>query len=308
MPASDHSRGLLLNGLDGSNPLGFLAAVGTLRTVSLTKPGVDWRMHWRIHGSTWTPVILSRIATSARELTEELARALHRESTPEFDFSKNLNVSPEAFGKVAREAQHRASIQDRRHADFVASYGCEVLATRRNKKIIQDTALRTMRGAGHQHFLGTMKRLVNETKAEHLRKSLFQSWDYSDDKLGLRWDPEEDRRHALRWDNPSNDAPKTVRGANRLAVEALPLLPTAPGARQLVTTGFSHRDGVVSFTWPIWPDPLSLEVVRSLLALSELREKEPDRARLHAIGIVEVYRSERINVEQYRNFTRALPA
>ena len=165
-----------------------------------------------------------------------------------------------------------------------------------------------MRGAGHQHFLGTMKRLVNETKAEHLRKSLFQSWDYSDDKLGLRWDPEEDRRHALRWDNPSNDAPKTVRGANRLAVEALPLLPTAPGARQIATTGFSHRDGVVSFTWPIWRDPLSLEVVRSLLALSELREREPDRARLHAIGIVDVYRSERINVEQYRNFTRALPA
>ena len=306
MPASDE-QGLLLNGLDGSNPLGFLAAVGTLRTATLAAPEADWRMKWARHNGIWAPVLSSNRTVSEEHLVELLVPALRRESTPEFDFAKNLNVSPEAFRRVAEEAQCRASHLDRGYADFMASFGCELVVTR-DRKSIQDTALRTMSGAGHQHFLGTMKQLVRKTEAEHVRRSLFETWDYSDDKLGLRWDPEEDRRYALRWGNPSDDSVKTVRGANRLAVEALPLFPVAPGAWQLDTTGFASQHKEAVFTWPIWEGALSMDVVRSLLALSDIQKADPDRANLCAMGVVEVYRSQRITVERYRNFTRARPA
>ena len=305
MPASD-CRGLLLTGLDGSNPLGFLAAIGTLRTAAQAEPRVDYRMEWRAHHGTWIPALSGNGTPSAEALIELLAHALRRHPAPEFDFAQNLNVSSGAFSAVAADAQRQVTMQDRRYADFIVSYGCELFVTKDGT--IQDTSLRTMSGAGHQHFLGTMNDLVANTSEAHLRRSLFATWDYADDKLGLRWDPEEDRRYALRWDNPSGDTIKTMRGANRLAVEALPLLPTAPGDRQLHTTGFSRQDKAVSLTWPIWEGALSLDVVRSLLALSEIQKPEPSRPILSAMRIVEVYRSQRMTVGKYRNFARARPA
>lgn len=307
MPASDRRR-LLLNGLDGSNPLGFLAAVGTLRTIAYADPAADWRMKWTTRHGIWVPALSGNGTVSEEQLVERLVPVLQRESIPEFEFDKDLNVSPEKFRKVAVDAQCRASRLDRGYADFVASFGCELIVAS-DRQTIQDTALRTMSGAGHQHFLGTMKQLVHKTRAEHVRRSLFETWDYSDDKLGLRWDPEENRRYALRWNNPSDGrGVNTMHGANRLAVEALPLFPTMPGDRRLDTTGFSNRDGAVLFTWPIWEGALSVDVVRSLLALPDMQKAEPDRAHLHAMGVVEVYRSQRITAGKYRNFAHAQPA
>lgn len=309
--------GLVLNGLDGSNPLGFLAAVGTLRTVALADSRVDWRMKWAESHGIWHPELSAEQTVSQEGLVELLGLALRRESTPEFDFAQSLNVSPERFGKEAYAAQDRASIRDRGYADFMTSFGCEALVTSDGKSI-QDTALRTMSGAGHQHFLGTMKQLVEDTEEDHLKRSvfkkdylkrsLFNTWDYGDEKLGLRWDPGEDRRYALRWENPSGDIVKTVRGANRLAVEALPLLPAIPGSKRVGTTGFTQRDKATLFTWPLWDCPLNLEVIRSLLALAEVQHSEPDRAKLGAMGVVEVYRSRRITTGKFRNFTHAQPA
>ena len=302
-------QGLLLSGFDGSNPLGFLAAVGTLRTVCLAEPEADWRMKWVTHDGIWVPEMDSNGAVSTEEaLVDLLCRALQRETTPEFEFSNNLNIEPERFKAEAASAQLGAQIEDRRHADFVAAFGCE-LCTTNNGKIVQDTALRTMSGAGHQHFLGTMKQLVQMTNAEHLHRSLFRRWNYSDDKLGLRWDPEEDRRYALRWGNPAKGGGvKTVRGANRLAVEGLPMFPTVPARHELQTTAFSVRDRATIFTWPIWQVATGMDVVRSLLALPEIQKPEPNRQHLHAIGIVEVYKSERLTIGKFRNFTRAIPA
>ena len=311
MPEDDvqggEAQGLLLNGLDGSNPLGFLAAVGTLRTASLADPEADWRIKWLVQDGVWTPAVLTDRPASADALVDLLYSRLRWKSTPEFDFSKNLNVKPETFRDEAAAAQSQARQHDRRRADFITAFGCELCKTKDGKSI-QDTALRTMSGAGHQHFLGTMKQLSQKTGKHDLHSSLFERWSYSDDKLGMRWDPEEDRRYALRWDNPSDGGGvRTVRGANRLAIEALPMLPTAPGERELQTTGFSMQDRAVSFTWPIWQVAVSVDVARSLLALPELQRPEPSRVHLNARGVVEVYRSQRITVGKYRNFTQALP-
>ena len=100
-----------------------------------------------------------------------------------------------------------------------------------------------------------------------------------------------------------------MRGANRLAIEALPLLPTVPGERRLHTTGFSERRGEgVMFTWPIREPPLNVEVVRSLLSLAEIQEPRPNRGSLMGRGVVEVFRSRRITVGKYRSLSSAVPA
>lgn len=306
MPGND-GRGLLLPGLDGGNPLGFLAAVGTLRTVALAEPRSGWRMRWVEREAIWLPEISSQQPVTAESLVNVLTPALRRRSTPEFDFNNNLAVSPRTFREVAREAQRQALQDDRRFADFVAAFGCDALKTDKGK--IQDTELRTMSGAGHQHFLGTMKQLVEKASAFDLRRSLFEPWAYPDSKLGLRWDPHEDRRYALRWDNPSGGrGVPTMRGANRLAIEALPLYPTTPIGRRLKTTGFTLNERTDCLSWPIWDSSIGIDLVRSLLAFAGIQELKPDRPKLRARGVVEIYRSRRTTNGKYRNFMVARPA
>lgn len=310
MPTSELPPGLLLRGIDGSNPLGFLAAVGTLRVATCASPSSNWHLQWQVCDGTWTPTLLGNDPFSEDDLIDLLMPPLKRGTDqPALTFAENLNVSCERFRAVTERAQAAATLTDRDEADFVAAFGCESLPISGRDPTIQDTALRTMSGAGHQHFLGSMLELIQTTGPDHLRASLFLPWRYSDDRPNLRWDPVDDRRYALRWNEPSGDPVRTMRGANRLAVEALPLFPTAAGERRLQTTGFSQRRGEgVLFTWPIWNLPLNIDTVRSVLSLPELQEPRPNRDELSAMGIAEVYRSERITRDKYRNFTAATPA
>ena len=308
MPSHESSTELVLSGLDGGNPLAFLAAVGTLRTVTRAASCAEWTLSWKMHDGHWSPVLGGSIPLKEDSLIELLMPVLtSMNGNPALCFADDLTVTCEHFRGVAQDAHRAATLTNRHFADFVVAFGCDSLSVPR-KDQIQDTALRTMSGAGNQHFLKFMRELVETTESVHLKDSLFAPWRYTDPRPSLRWDPLDDRRYALRWKNPSGDSVQTVRGANRLAIEALPLLPTAPGEHKLHTTGFSNRRGEgVLFTWPIWDMPLNVEIVRSLLSLAEIQEPRPNRDSLAARGVVEVYRSQRITVAKYRNFTRAVP-
>ena len=189
--------------------------------------------------------------------------------------------------------------------DFVAAFACDGVA---RDDVVSDSELRTMSGAGHQHFLGFMTQLVHLTTDEHLRRALFSPWTYDDDAPSLRWDPQDDRRYALRWREPSGDKIQTVRGANRLAVEGLSLLPSFPTGGRLRTTGFSGSGARGTFwSWPIWDTPLGMDAIRSVVAHPLLLESVPDAQRLRAIGVVQVFRSQRLTVGKFRNFSPAHP-
>lgn len=301
---------MICRGLQGGNPLGFLAAIGLLRATTFALQERKVTMRWTLIDGFWTPVVESDVdwdnETFAQALDDWLKK---RKGNPALEFADNLSITTQEFCDVAKTAFKAASLSDRDFADYVVAFGSDVLVTDEKEPKIQDTALRTMSGAGHQHFLGFMRELVEKTDTTHLSAALFSPWAYEDEKPSMRWDPQDDRRYALRWKEPSGDPMKTVRGANRLAIEALPLFSTAPVGRILQTTGFTRtrRNGVM-FTWPIWDVSLSLNVVRSLLALDGLQVNAPNRKLLKSMGVVEIYRSQRITQDKYRNFTPAVPA
>ena len=308
---AEYTQGIMLSGIDGGNLLGFLAAIGTLRVVTESDRSGEWMLGWRAHKGAWVPVLSGDEVLTQGDLVETLTIGLEAMGdNPAFQIDNNLSIHPDKFRSITERAHQEADMGDRQYADFIAAFGCESVATS-DKKSIQDTALRTMNGAGHQHFIGYMRDLTEKTDPEHLRSALFDLWQYSDDRPSLRWDPKDDRRYALLWGNPGNTAKnpiKTVRGANRLAVEALPLFPTAPEGRYLQTTGFTQRRGIgASFTWPIWDSQLGLDVIRSLLSLKQLQATQPNRARLLSMGIVDVYRSQRFTTGRFRNFSPAQP-
>lgn len=301
------NHSILLRGLDGSNPLAFLAALGTLRTLGRAMPGEAIRMAWAVEEGAWRPRLFG-----FRPMDEQgIIDALHRELAcmaghAAFTVDKDLKIEAGAYRRFLELARYEyLELGDARAAEFGAAFGCDAL---HDKGIILDTAFRTMGGAGHQHFLQFMNDLAKDTQQGHLEKALFRPWVYDDPPPGMRWDPEDDRRYALRWKNPSHDKIKTVRGANRLAVEALPLFPACPVSGKLVTTAFKGKGMYDTFfTWPIWTAPISLDAVRSVLSLEALQHESVDRAWLAAVGVAEAFRSQRITIGKFRNFTPARP-
>lgn len=294
-----------LPGLDGANPLGFLAALGTWRTTDSIHLGA--RMYWKPAGGHWAPVLLVPKQLSEEALVSQIhAELLNMKDHPAFTFSKNLKLKPAEFAAQAENAIERFfKNDDLVSVAFLAAFGSSVATNEQGD--IEDTALRTMSGAGHQHFLKTMNDLAGLTTSDQIHNALFETWGYPDEKIGLRWDPGEDKRYALAWKNPSSETTMTQRGANRLAIEALPLLPTAPVGFHLETTGFiGHKSNNTYFTWPIWDAAITLDTGRSLLALRELQSVDSDPAALRSRGITAVFRSQRITIGKFRNFTPAV--
>ena len=302
-----------LNGLDGNNLLAFLAALGTLKCLSSKSPGV--RMSWRLNDS-WVPVLHLSEAQSKEALLEQLSCSLADHSVWEAQFSLGLNPAPNNLdlklsdfrNQLSRAAQV-ACIKARLQADFLAGLGTDAVG--RDDKTLDATgatSFRTMSGQGHQHFLLFMRELAERTKKAHLERALFRRWDYADKQKSMRWDPVDDRRYAYRATDPGNsnkDPIVTMWGANRLAIEALSLFPVVAVDAQVRTVGFSRINRALTISWPMWHGPLGLDVVRALLNLRELQLQEPPIERLQQMGIVEIFRSRRIQNGRFRNFTPA---
>ena len=66
------SDSILLKGLDGSNPLAFLAALGTLRTLTVALPDETVRMSWEQADGAWRPRVWYSLANDGEAIIEKL--------------------------------------------------------------------------------------------------------------------------------------------------------------------------------------------------------------------------------------------
>ncbi len=297
-----------LPGLDGGNLLAFLAALGTFRVLTLAEPRAGIRLRW-VDAGSWTPVIIhSRIGTPAELIDALVDRVCGESSIDEaWKIGEDLTIGLSDFRNHLENAAANATFHRRETADFLAAFGSDAFGSGPKKEQISDTGFRTMSGAGHQHFLGSFKELALGTDAGHLRRSLLERWDYADGRPALRWDAADYRPHALRAEDPSSDPIRTMRGANRLAVEALPLFPTLACDRRVKTVAFQDRAGATEISWPIWLDALDLGTVCSLLASEELQRGDLTTCfgALARRGVAQVFRARRFTDGKYRNFTPA---
>ena len=165
---------------------------------------------------------------------------------------------------------------------------------------VQDTGFRTMAGAGHQHFLGFARYLIEHVDPTELAGILFKPWAYKNKGYSLRWDTADYRPHALRDLDPSKDKLQSGWWANRLAFASMPMFPCYPASRGLKTAGFDLNRNE-TFTWPIWSEPVPVDVIRSLVPL--VAAELGGSGKLRARGIQAVYSSTRFTDRNYRNFT-----
>lgn len=308
MTNEPEAPGLLLNGLDGSNPLGFLAAVGTAVVLQDVFP--EMYLGWQQAEGGWRPFLVG-CDDDEQKFSQKLLETQQNSSMAAFDIDNRLPFDAEKFSRKLRDVQRSSSIADRRDADFFSGFGTELYPDEKSGQF-QDSRFRMVRsgdsaGQGLPFYAREMRKKVG---IDHIQRTLFHTWDYQDTGYSLRWDPIEDQRYALRWRDPSKTSQGTMLAANSLAVEALQWFPTLLIGSQARTTGF-RRVGrrETYFVWPIWTPLVSLGTVKSLLTLDDLFKDPVPRPSLFKRGIEEIYRSQRIQQNQYySNFTVAVPA
>lgn len=294
---------LLLSGLDGANPLGFLAALGSWRITDQIYPGAQ--MHWKSHAGHWAPELHLKSPLKEAELVAQLYTKLKEgSSNPLFRLNKDLKVPTQSFRNEARKAIDSGNFQI---ADWFSAAGSDTHEDRFGN--IEGTLFDLM-NAGKQYFLQTICFLVDNTSHDDLRNTLFENWSYGNKRNGMRWDLAEDRRYALRWKDPQADTTESQWGANRLGIEALPLLQTVPTSKRLQTTGFVSKGKTQTFfTWPIWIFPISINACKSLLGLTGNHNPD-DPIDLSKMGVARLYRSQRIwkgkAPNDYSNFCPAI--
>ncbi|OYT71181.1 MAG: hypothetical protein CFK52_08625 [Chloracidobacterium sp. CP2_5A] len=295
---------LVLPGLDGGTPLGFLATLGLARVLRDRSETPELELAWTVRDGGWVAklrcarrlnegIILdaldAALAKSVADHPARLYQALQKEDRADFV----------AIGRGA-------TASDRRDADFLAAIASNLASPK---------ATRQLQTTRRDYHLGNIESILERTRREPLRRTLFKPWDYADplDSQSLHLDPSEDRRYAYQWSEPSGDPARRKRGgmlgANRLAAEAWAWFTAWPVGDKLKTlgfTGFGVKD--TRWTWPVWEPFTPPDLIPSLLALKPLQDdpiEDSDRRRLRQMGIVAVYRARRILVGKTPNFTPA---
>ncbi|MFO0825917.1 MAG: CRISPR-associated endonuclease Cas3'' [Gemmataceae bacterium] len=307
--ARPQSHLLPLTGLDGANPLAFLAALGTLRLADRALPGT--RMSWESRGK-WTPIL-----HLPKELSpEELLAALLANSGIQrrcVSFVDDLKIPAGDFRGFALEAQTVAR-DDREFADFLAAYTDPLVTIQGGPNAGKTKPTEFYFIAGQQRLLKQARVIAEATTVSHLAKAVFSLWIYDDplDGLSLRWDPLDDLRYAIRFSNPSKDKSKAKRGsvlgANRLAFEAIPFFPCFSKGEKIVTTGFTNFKRRPFFTWPVWTAAWGPASVRSSLTSLQPHRLGAEKQQIvprDQLGIEAWFQCEKVANSDYSNFATA---
>ncbi len=304
---------LPLTGLDGANPLAFLAALGTLVVCDRLSRRPDapaWlagtvTLSWGVGGASQLPVLhLPAPPPTERAFAEYLAARLDRSpDTHPSSWVVNLlkDRKPDVAAAIQRCAPGPTS-DDGERLGWITALACESAPEATSQ-------LQTVR---RDYMVGNLMSVMARTGADHLERCLFRPWDYADalDNQSLHWEPSEDRRHAYQWHQPNGDPTRKrqggMLGANRLALEAWPLLPSFPSGAvdKAQTRGFrGTRANETSWTWPLWRPRLTADAAASMLGLWELVAEEPTLGSVGAYGVTAVLRSRRILVGKTPNLT-----
>ncbi len=315
------SSPVALTGLDGSNPLGYLAALGALvvMTENAGPEGPRPRLSWRNSGR-WVPRLseVPDIDTIARHVVADaeswgteplLAFAYVADGTQIVPADargaiRDLKPKPELLRELMMNLA-LAFPASRRSTNLVTSLATET-AQDRSKGNVKPTAFHFT--TGQQTFLAMVDALRRGLTHADAVEALQGPWRRASVLPTMRWDAGGSREWALRAVNPAGpgERPKGVPAADWLAFRALAFFPVADVSGSLATTCTTGRGTELQFTWPIWTVPAECPSVRSLLSCWQVLAGKP--ADWDGRGVALGFRC-RItrNVHGYGNFGPARP-
>jgi hypothetical protein len=261
---------LQLVGLDGSNPLGFLASLGLLRVVPGAKLGFseDGSFQAFVDGIDKSESDLALlIAADAEAAANECApwrftytKAATKKQGPQK--VADLKPPPDDFKKFLSTCIEAWLTGNDEAAGYAAAYGTDIAVDGRGNT--KPTVFHFT--AAQQTFLGAVEGIRASLTQEWVEISLFKG---HGERTGsnLRWNPGAERNWALMANNPSGDGTRVDAPLEWLAFRGLPLLPSFPHGSRIITTGVVGRGDDMTFTWPLWSIPASLPTMRSAIQI-----------------------------------------
>ena len=251
-----------LPALEGTNPLGFLAALGVLDALADATPGATLR---------WTDELVPLAVASGVSDLDMLLDVLDRdrERWPDsvlLNFPKDSLLADAKPGEqllrewfeVMAEPHH-----DRADSDLLCALVAEG-ALDGNKRA-KPTHLHFT--AGQQKFLEMVRSLAADVDRERLREAICGPWRYDSALPSLSWDARGERVYAVRAINPSKEKRLGVPGSDWLAFRGLAFYPvTRTATGSLRTTACNDEWKRSAFRWPIWSAPCTRDVAGSLVA------------------------------------------
>jgi hypothetical protein len=248
--------------LEGTNPLGYLAALGVLDALTRKVGHATLR---------WTDELVPHAIVGAIGDLDTLLDVLDRDREEWTDsgllgFPKE---SPLPDAKPDRltlrkwfEAVFTAD-RDRAASDQLCALVAEdALDGKGNAK---PTHLHFT--AGQQQFLEMIRALASSVDRERLREAVCGPWAYDSSLPSLSWDSRGERVYAVRATNPSAEKRLGVPGADWLAFRGLVFYPvTRMASGSLRTTACDNEWKRSAFRWPLWAVPASRDVIASLVA------------------------------------------
>lgn len=258
-------NGTHLPGLDGTNPLGFLAALGV--QVAFADEDEQPRLWWSAdiapHAVVDKAFTVDRIAARALEAfadwKESAATNPRRPDGSKMPKGDELKLMPEDIRLYLDQAA-RSDRSGLLAAALVAEGSLD------NKRAAKPSDFYFT--AGQQKFLHTAREILNAATREDIESGLEGPWRYESRVPSLGWDVTDDRVYALRAIDPSDSGERklTNPGPEALALMGLSLNPVFAGRGRTVTQGCAGSWKSGWYSWPLWRRPASLRGVKSLLA------------------------------------------
>ena len=271
-----------LKGVDGSNPLGFLAGLGLIRLVPGARLGFSEDGSFRAFvdvDAMDEAALAAQVAVDAEAARDPYApwrltytKAATKKQGPQE--VADLKPPPEVFRNFMAASIEAWLTGRDEAASYAAAYGSDVAVD--GKGNTKPTAFHFT--AAQQTFLGAVEGIRASVTPEWVEMSLFRG---HGERPGsnLRWDPGAERNWALLAENPTKDGTRVNAPLEWLAFRGMPLLPSFPRGSRIFTTGVSGRGDEMVFTWPLWSVPASLMATRSALQVNWIRYPRERAAR-----------------------------
>ena len=258
-------NGTHLPGLEGTNPLGFLAALGVL--VAFAKEDEQPRLWWSDdvapHAVVDEAFTVDRIATRALEAfanwTDSVAANPKWADGSRMPRGDELKLTPGDI-RIYLDQALRCDRSGKLASALVAEGSLD------NKGEAKPTDFYFT--AGQQKFLKIAREILNAATREETVRGLDGPWRYESKTPSLGWDVADDRVYALRATDPSDSGEKKLTNPEpeALALLGLSLHPVFAGQGRTDTQGCSGSWKAGWYSWPLWSRPASLRAVTSLLA------------------------------------------
>ena len=278
-----------LTGLQGNNPLGFLAALGV--QVLFEHEHVQPRLWWTndvIPHALVDKFDINQITKQAKNIFK-----VWRDSTALNPGFGNKADNTAKFTKDELRLyldNNRSDEPGARFAGALVAEGSYDLTTGNTAKP-SDLYFASARN----EFLADARRVLEKVEERDVKAGLLGPWMYDSGLPSFRWDVGDDPQYALAAEKPggNQNKKKTNPGPEALALLGLSMFPVYGKPERTLTQGCSgHWGRGGAFTWPLWTRPAGQPAVKSLLAHVSYADQPDGRRRWYqAWGVSRVMRS-----------------